>query len=89
MKRLHLIFKGNVQGVGFRYEATRIAHSLQLSGWVKNLPDLSVEAEVQGNPEDIDSLIDQIRSTKRFRMKDITSNNIPLKSNESGFEVVY
>lgn len=89
MKRLHLIFKGNVQGVGFRYEATRIAHSLQLTGWVKNLPDLSVEAEAQGKSDAIDSLIDQIRSTKRFRITDITSNDIPLKSNESWFEVVY
>ena len=48
MIRQHYIFKGEVQGVGFRYTAQYLAQSLGLTGWVKNNWDDSVEMEVQG-----------------------------------------
>ncbi|HER07866.1 MAG TPA: acylphosphatase [Bacteroides sp.] len=39
---------GRVQGVGFRYAATKKARSLHLKGWVENLPDGSVGTAVEG-----------------------------------------
>ena len=45
--RLHLIFYGKVQGVGFRYRSTMLANELGLTGWVKNLEDGTVEMQVQ------------------------------------------
>ncbi|MDA8425925.1 MAG: acylphosphatase [Treponema sp.] len=39
---------GRVQGVGFRYSARREALRLDLRGWVRNLPDGSVELWVEG-----------------------------------------
>ena len=47
--RKHIIFYGRVQGVGFRYYAVNKANQLGLTGWVRNLPDGTVEMEVQGN----------------------------------------
>lgn len=38
-----------VQGVGFRYATVRIARRLGLKGFVRNLPDGSVEAVVEGD----------------------------------------
>jgi len=35
----HIIFRGNVQGVGFRFTAVRIAQRHGVAGWVRNLPD--------------------------------------------------
>ena len=40
--RKHFYFSGRVQGVGFRYQACRIARNLGLTGYVKNLWDLSL-----------------------------------------------
>lgn len=57
MIRKHIIFYGDVQGVGFRYYSVHKANSLGLTGWVQNLPDGSVEMEVQGEESGIDQLI--------------------------------
>ena len=46
--RKHFYFSGRVQGVGFRYQATRLARGLGLTGWVMNLWDGRVELEAQG-----------------------------------------
>jgi acylphosphatase len=42
--------RGKVQGVGYRAGCVRRASELGLSGWVRNLPDGSVEVEAEGVP---------------------------------------
>ncbi len=49
--RAHIVYLGRVQGVGFRYTAEQIALELGLTGWVKNLPDGSVEVMAEGESE--------------------------------------
>lgn len=49
--RVHLRISGWVQGVSFRYDAQRQAQQLGLAGWVRNCPDGTVEAVVQGDEE--------------------------------------
>jgi len=46
--RVHLIIKGFVQGVFFRASTRETAVRLNLTGWVRNLPDGSVEAVFEG-----------------------------------------
>ena len=46
--RLYARVTGRVQGVGFRWFCQRAACSRALGGWVRNRPDGSVEAEVEG-----------------------------------------
>lgn len=48
MRRLRMRFVGEVQGVGFRWTARRVARELGLTGWVKNEWDGSVAMELQG-----------------------------------------
>ena len=49
--RGHFIIAGRVQGVFFRATAREAARSLGLSGWVRNLPDGSVETICEGSAE--------------------------------------
>jgi len=48
---------GHVQGVGFRAATVRQAHMLGVTGWVRNATDASVEALLQGTPDQIDRLL--------------------------------
>jgi len=50
-----------VQGVGFRYTAHRMAYRHQLVGFVRNLPDGTVEMFAQGTDQDIDDCIQDIK----------------------------
>ena len=56
-KAKRLIFVGRVQGVGFRYTTLRITGPYQITGYVRNLPDGTVEMLAQGPQQDIDQCI--------------------------------
>ncbi len=56
MLQSHIFFHGIVQGVGFRYTVQRYAVRLDLNGWVRNVPDGSVEVLVEGAKKDIEKL---------------------------------
>ena len=59
--RKHIYFSGQVQGVGFRYRATNAARANGLTGWVDNLWDGRVEMEVQGDPIEIERMLQEIQ----------------------------
>ena len=90
MKRYHYIVKGYVQGVGFRWRAARNAAALNLTGWVRNLPDGRVELEVQGEPENIDRLLPSIEhNSYGIEITHIQSDELPVVQEEFGFDVKY
>jgi len=53
----NLRISGRVQGVGFRFYMERKARELNVTGWVRNCRDGSVEAMVRGTPEAVDAMI--------------------------------
>jgi acylphosphatase len=61
MNRRTYHFGGRVQGVGFRYTVSHLAQQYDVGGYVRNLPDGRVELVVEGEDEQVNPLIDDIR----------------------------
>jgi acylphosphatase len=56
-KRVRVVVRGWVQGVGFRASCARQASALGLTGWVRNRWDGSVEALFEGPAETVDAMV--------------------------------
>ncbi len=61
MSARHLIVHGRVQGVFYRDWTVDTARTLGLAGWVRNLPDGTVEAQLEGQLEAIDRMVAAMR----------------------------
>jgi acylphosphatase len=57
MARVNLLVIGAVQGCFFRASALEQAQSLNITGWVRNLADGSVEIEAEGRQYSLDELV--------------------------------
>jgi len=55
--RKRLIVHGAVQGVFFRHTARRRAGDLGVAGWIRNCPDGTVEAVVEGEPGAVEAMV--------------------------------
>lgn len=85
MKRYYIVFRGRVQGVGFRFTAQRIATMLGLTGWVRNLYNGDVDCEVQGNPNKIYQFIKELMTNDRWiRIEDYSMKQIPVTDSDHG-----
>lgn len=60
--RREVYFSGRVQGVGFRYTAVKVAAKLDVTGFVRNLPDGRVRLIAEGPQEAIDRLLQGIQN---------------------------
>ena len=61
MVRHTIQFFGNVQGVGFRYTACAVAKHFDVTGYVRNCSDGSVELIVEGTGRETKLFLDSLR----------------------------
>lgn len=57
MYQAHIVVRGRVQRVGYRNWIFIQAKNLKVRGWVKNMPDGSVEIMAEGSRENLNSLV--------------------------------
>lgn len=57
---------GKVQGVGYRFFATRVARRMGLKGYITNERDGTVAAAVEGEKQDIDDWIEELKEGPRY-----------------------
>jgi acylphosphatase len=70
--RAHIVIHGDVQGVFFRQSAKGEAEKRNVTGWVKNRPDGSVEAIFEGDKENVDAMTAWCRKgPPRARVKEV------------------
>lgn len=84
---LHIIFKGYVQGVGFRFTVERIALNLGVVGWVKNLDSGSVEVVAEAEKSVLDDFLDKIRGYFSRYIRDEEINTSEATGKFSDFQI--
>jgi acylphosphatase len=60
-ERWNVVFSGQVQGVGFRFRSQLAAQNYLVTGWVANLANGQVEMVVEGEAEEIENFINELR----------------------------
>lgn len=87
--RKRIVFCGDVQGVGFRYRARCAAEGVGATGWVKNEYDGSVMMEIQGTEAQIEQVIRTVGRGMFIRIENMSSELIPIKTDETGFHTLF
>jgi acylphosphatase len=66
LKHYNIHIAGKVQGVGFRYSARSMARMLNLTGFVKNMPNKSVYIEAEGKTDELNEYISWCRKGPEY-----------------------
>lgn len=64
-RRVRIVVRGVVQGVGFRYRTQEQGTALGLTGFVRNTNDGAVEVEAEGREVAVDELINWLKTGPR------------------------
>lgn len=87
MRRVHVTVGGEVQGVGYRYTLQMTAERTGATGWVRNLRDGRVEAEVEGADAQVDAVLAWMATgPPGSRVAGVEASDIPVAGG-SRFEV--
>lgn len=88
--QLHVFVDGLVQGVGFRHATYMAAREQGLKGWVKNLPDGRVEACLQGDRADLETMLAWCRKGPYLsKVERVDSTWEPASDEYSSFEIAF
>ena len=81
-----VLFRGRVQGVGFRQTTYSLAKMFPVKGYVRNLPDGRVEFVLEGDIIDVDAFIGRVARTMDDYIEEQIEDEIPTQGFET-FEV--
>lgn len=87
MIRQRVVVHGHVQGVFFRDTCRHQAASHQVAGWVRNLPDGTVEAVFEGEPSDVEAMTNWCRGGPAYAQVERVDVEEQPPTGERGFEV--
>ena len=89
MPTIHLLIKGNVQGVFYRATAKKVADKLNLTGWIKNTKDGSVEAAVTGEKEMLEQFSNWCKKgPPRATVEEVIFIKQEKETNYNAFEII-
>jgi acylphosphatase len=84
-----VVVHGQVQGVFFRAGCRRAAQEAGVAGWVRNLPDGSVEAVFEGSEDGVRRMVEWARHGPPYARVDRVDVTEEVPSGSSGFAVTY
>ncbi len=85
--RRRVLVWGQVQGVFFRSSTHETAASWSIDGWIRNLPDGSVEAVFEGGLDAVQALVAFCHSGSRWAKVDRVEVNEEAPEGISGFQI--
>ena len=89
MKAVTVKVTGRVQGVSFRWYAVQEAERLGVAGWVRNEPDGSVAAHVEGDDAAVDAMVAWCRRGPSYAsVRDVAVTDAQV-SGAHGFDIRY
>jgi acylphosphatase len=84
------IVRGRVQGVGFRFFAIRAAQRIGVVGTVRNLPDGTVQAIVEGTPDAVGEFRSELwRGPSYADVNAVDETDLRVTGGYTGFNVEY
>jgi acylphosphatase len=90
LKARRFLISGRVQGVAFRYFTERVACSLNISGWVRNLYNGDVEALAQGTDESLEIFYSKMKDgPPAARVSNVQIADVPVDPDIKGFKITY
>lgn len=88
--RRRVIISGRVQGVCFRAYTRDTARKLGVRGWVRNLSDGNVEALLEGDPHDVEAMIQWLHQGPPYgQVSKVTVWEEPAQERFHDFEIRY
>lgn len=85
--RVTVIYTGRVQGVGFRYRVSELAGRYAVTGFVRNLPDGTVELVAEGQPGELESFLDAIHLRMQANIRDTSIHREPALGEFDSFAI--
>jgi len=89
LQRRQVLYSGHVQGVGFRYTTRSISRNYEITGFVRNLPDGSVEVVAEGSPEQLDGFLDEVSDRLSGRIREEKCDRRPAEQQFANFGIRY
>lgn len=86
-ERVMVEYSGHVQGVGFRYATHSIARRYQVAGYVRNLPGGCVELVAEGEPQELDGFLREVRERFFGNIRQERADRQPATNEFAGFEI--
>ena len=84
-----ITYSGRVQGVGFRFTVQRIAGRYSVTGYVRNMPNGSVELFVQGDGDDVREMLMDISESFGGYIRDTKTIEAQRNPNFDTFSITY
>ncbi|MCF8110648.1 MAG: acylphosphatase [Desulfobacteraceae bacterium] len=89
-KAVRAIINGRVQGVNYRMATSMAADRYGVGGWVRNVPDGTVEAYIEGDAQNVDAMLDWCRKgPPAASVTDVRVNEEEYTGKYSDFTVRY
>ena len=89
MVRKTVYFSGHVQGVGFRWTTRQVAGGYDVTGYVKNETDGRVLLVVEGEPAEVDAMLDELRGAMAQHIRDEQVDASPATGQFQAFGIAH
>jgi acylphosphatase len=87
--RRHVVYHGRVQGVFFRATSYDLSRNFRVVGYVRNMPDGTVELEAEGPASDVDRFLEAIGQEYRHNLSRTEVGDVAPRGDEGEFRIRY